>query len=142
MQGVGVPVENTEFQIDGLNANAGMDERGITIPNVDTISEFRVETSSFSAENGRQPIQMIMATKAGTNELHGALWEFLRNENLDARNTFATRIPKLTQNQFGGTVGGPIVRNRTFFFFSTEQNRQTARADLQQRDHPPGHAPG
>ena len=124
VQGVGVPVENTEFQIDGLNANAGMDERGITIPNVDTISEFRVETSSFSAENGRQPIQMIMATKAGTNELHGALWEFLRNENLDARNTFATRIPKLTQNQFGGTVGGPIVRNRTFFFFSTEQNRQ------------------
>ncbi len=124
VQGVGVPVENTEFQIDGLNANAGMDERGITIPNVDTISEFRVETSSFSAENGRQPIQMIMATKAGTNEIHGALWEFLRNENLDARNTFATRIPKLTQNQFGGTVGGPIVRNRTFFFFSTEQNRQ------------------
>ena len=124
VQGVGVPVENTEFQIDGLNANAGMDERGITIPNVDTIAEFRVETSSFSAENGRQPIQMIMATKSGTNEFHGALWEFLRNENLDARNTFAPSIPKLTRNQFGGTVGGPIVRNRTFFFFSTEQNRQ------------------
>jgi hypothetical protein len=125
VQGVGVPVENTEFQIDGLNANAGMDERGITIPNVDTIAEFRVETSSFSAENGRQPIQMIMATKSGTNDFHGALWEFLRNENLDARNAFSpgTTKPKLTQNQFGGTVGGPIVRNRTFFFFSPEFTR-------------------
>ena len=89
VSGAGVPVENTEFQIDGLNANAGMNERGITIPNVDTIAEFRVETSSFSAENGRQPIQMIMATKAGTNEFHGALWEFLRNDNLDARNAFS-----------------------------------------------------
>ena len=68
VQGAGVPLENTEFQIDGLNANAGMDERGITIPNVDTIAEFRVETSSFSAENGCQPVQMIMATKSGTNE--------------------------------------------------------------------------
>ncbi|MDA1311964.1 MAG: carboxypeptidase regulatory-like domain-containing protein [Acidobacteria bacterium] len=125
VSGAGVPVENTEFQIDGLNANAGMNERGITIPNVDTIAEFRVETSSFSAENGRQPIQMIMATKAGTNEFHGALWEFLRNDNLDARNAFSpgTTIPKLTRNQYGGTVGGPIVRNRTFFFFSPEATR-------------------
>ena len=126
VQGAGVPLENTEFQIDGLNANAGMDERGITIPNVDTISEFRVETSSFSAENGRQPIQIIMATKSGTNEFHGAVWEFLRNEALDARNAFSpgSRKPKLTQNQFGGTIGGPIVRNRTFFFFSPEFRRQ------------------
>lgn len=125
VQGAGVPLENTEFQIDGLNANAGMDERGITIPNVDTISEFKVETSSFSAENGRQPIQMIMATKAGTNEFHGALWEFIRNDSLDARNAFAPgpNLPKLTRNQFGGTVGGPIVKNRTFFFFSPEATR-------------------
>ena len=125
VQGAGVPVENTEFQIDGLNANAGMDERGITIPNVDTIAEFKVETSSFSAENGRQPVQMIMATKAGTNQFHGALWEFLRNDALDARNAFAPgpNIPKLTRNQFGGTVGGPIVKNRTFFFVSPEATR-------------------
>ena len=91
-QGAGVPLENTEFLIDGLTANAAMNERGITIPNVDTIAEFSVETSSFSAENGRNPIQMIMVVKSGTNELHGALWEFLRNDNLDARNTFARTI--------------------------------------------------
>ena len=122
-QGAGVPLENTEFLIDGLTANAAMNERGITIPNVDTIAEFSVETSSFSAENGRNPIQMIMVVKSGTNELHGALWEFLRNENLDARNTFARTTPKLTRNQFGGTAGGPIVRDRTHFFISNEYTR-------------------
>ena len=115
VQGAGIPLENTEFLIDGLSANASMNERGITIPNVDTIAEFSVETSSFSAENGRNPIQMIMVIKSGTNDFHGALWEFLRNESLDARNTFANSTPKFVQNQFGATAGGPVVRNRTHF---------------------------
>ena len=129
VQGAGIPLENTEFLIDGLSANASMNERGITIPNVDTIAEFSVETSSFSAENGRNPIQMIMVIKSGTNDFHGALWEFLRNESLDARNTFANSTPKFVQNQFGATAGGPVVRNRTHFFLSNEYTRRR-REDL------------
>ena len=121
VQGAGVTVQGTEFQIDGLNGNAGMNEGGITIPNVDTIAEFRVETSSFGAENGRQPVQMIIATKTGTNDFHGALWEFLRNDSLDARNAFALSVPKLSRNQYGGTIGGPILRDKTYFFFSHER---------------------
>ena len=80
----------TEFQLDGLNANAAMDEGGITIPNVDTIAEFSVETSSFSAENGRNPLQVVMATKSGTNAFHGTAWEFNQNDRFSARNAFSS----------------------------------------------------
>ena len=68
-------------------------EGGIVFPNLDSVAQFRVQTSSFSAENGRQPLQVQMITKSGTNEIHGTLWEFLRNDALDARNTFANRSP-------------------------------------------------
>jgi hypothetical protein len=124
VQGVGGRDDQTEFQVDGLNANAGMDEKAMGIPNVDTIAEFSVETNSFSAEQGRNPIQVLMLTKSGTNQFHGTLWEFLRNEKLDAFNTFAkrpgARKPKLSRNQFGATIGGPVIKNRTFFFASFE----------------------
>lgn len=121
VEGFGMRGNQTEFQLDGLNANAGMDEGAITIPNVDTIAELSVETSSFSAENGRNPLQVQLVTKSGTNEFHGTLWEFIQDDSLNARNAFATsRPPKLERNQFGGAVGGPIVRNSTFFFGSFE----------------------
>ncbi|MFN7926021.1 MAG: carboxypeptidase regulatory-like domain-containing protein [Bryobacteraceae bacterium] len=124
VQGMGSRSDVTEFQVDGLNANAGMDERAITIPNVDTISEFNVETANFSAEHGRNPVQIELVTKSGTNQFHGSLWEFLRNEKLDAFNTYAKRPgakkPKLSRNQFGGTVGGPIIKDKTHFFFAFE----------------------
>jgi hypothetical protein len=124
VQGVGGRDDATEFQLDGLNANAGMDERGMAVPNVDTIAEFSVETNSFSAEQGRNPLQVLMLTKSGTNNFHGTAWEFLRNEKLDAFNTFAkipgARKPKLSRNQFGATLGGPVIKNRTFFFASFE----------------------
>jgi hypothetical protein len=120
VQGMGLRGTQTEFQLDGLNANAAMDEGGITIPNVDTIAEFSVETSSFSAENGRNPLQVIVATKSGTNAFSGSFWEFLQNDKLNARNTFAATVPKLRRNQFGGAMGGPVIRNRTFFFASFE----------------------
>jgi hypothetical protein len=116
VQGHGVRDDQTEFRLDGLSSNAGMDEGGMAIPNVDTIAEFNVQTSSFSAEHGRMPMQVVMVTKSGTNEFHGSAWEFLRNDKLDARNTFATTKPKLRRNQFGFTAGGPVIRNRVFFF--------------------------
>lgn len=121
VQGFGMRSNQTEFQLDGLNANAAMDEGGITIPNVDTIAEFSVETSSFSAENGRNPLQVVMATKSGTNSFHGTAWEFNQHDKFSARNAFAVaKPPKLRRNQFGAAIGGPVVRNRTFFFVSFE----------------------
>ena len=121
VQGFGVRSNQTEFQLDGLNANAAMDEGAITIPNVDTIAEFSVETSSFSAENGRNPLQVLVATKSGTNVFHGTAWEFNQNDKFSAKNAFAVaRPPKLRRNQYGAAVGGPVVRNRMFFFGSFE----------------------
>ncbi len=127
VQGNGNRTDGTEFQVDGLVANTGLDERGAGIPNVDTIAEFKVETSNFGAENGRHALQVLMVTKSGSNEFHGTAWEFLRNERMDAFNTFAktpgARKPKLSQNQFGFTLGGPIVKNKTHFFGSYEGTR-------------------
>lgn len=124
VQGLGHRKQSTEFQLDGVTANSSMDELGVAIPNVDAIAEFTVMTGSFSAEHGRMPIQVLVATKSGTNALHGTLWEFVRNEKLDAFNTFA-KVPgavkaKLSRNQFGATVGGPIQKDRTHFFSSFE----------------------
>jgi len=130
VQGLGHRDDQTEFKVDGVASNAVCDEGGTAIPNPDTIAEFRVQTSNFSAENGRNPIQITLITKSGTNELHGTLWEFLRNDAFDARNTFASTNPKLRRNQFGIAGGGPVViphlyngRNKTFFFGSYEGTR-------------------
>jgi outer membrane receptor protein involved in Fe transport len=123
VQGGGNRADNTEFQVDGLNANAGVDETGIGIPNVDAISEFSVETSNFSAEYGRNPLEVNIATKSGSNDFHGTLWEFYRNQAFDARNADALTKPKLLRNQFGFTLGGPILKDRTHFFSSYEGTR-------------------
>lgn len=120
VQGLGNRGDATQFQVDGLNANSAMDEKGMGISNVDTIAEFNMETSSFSAEHGRDPMQMVIVTKSGTNEFHGTIWEFLRNDVLDARNAFALSVPKLRRNQYGVTAGGPVIHNKTFFFASFE----------------------
>jgi outer membrane receptor protein involved in Fe transport len=116
VQGLGNREDQTEFLVDGLNANSGIDEYGIAIPNVDTISEFNVETNAFGAEHGRNPLQVNLVTKSGTNAFHGTLWEFIRNDALDARNTFAVQKPKLRRNEYGYSVGGPIIKDRTHFF--------------------------
>jgi len=120
VQGLGHRDDQSEFRVDGVASNSVCDEGGTAIPNPDTIAQFNVSTSNFSAENGRNPLQITMVTKGGTNEFHGTLWEFLRNDALDARNTFAASNPKLIQNQFGAAGGGPIKKNRTFFFASYE----------------------
>jgi hypothetical protein len=118
VQGQGLRDNKTAFQLDGLNSNAPSDEGGTAIPNVDTVAEFNVETGNFSAESGRDPIQVRVVTKTGTNELHGDVWEFLQNDVLNARKTFAVSKNTVRYNQFGATVGGPIIRNKTFFFGS------------------------
>jgi hypothetical protein len=99
-----------------------------TKPPVDAVAEFKVVTNNNSAEYGyRMGAKVVVSTKSGTNELHGTLYEFLRNEKFDGTNFFANRSgskkPTLRQNQFGGTLGGPVLRNRTFFFFSYQGTR-------------------
>ena len=120
VQGLGQHSDATQFSIDGMDANDPSTEAGMAFPNLEAVEQFRVQSSNFSAENGRDPLQVILITKAGTNQFHGTLWEFLRNDKLDARNAFTHTKPTLRRNQFGFSAGGPIVKNKTFFFTSFE----------------------
>ena len=112
------------FLIDGMDNNERFIGSVIVRPSIDALAEVRVQTSQYSAELGRTAGGVInMITKAGGNEFHGTLFHFFRNEKLDARNLFARPQdpkPAYKQNQFGGSLGGPIVKNRTFFFSDYE----------------------
>jgi hypothetical protein len=131
----GAQATANEFLLDGAPNTAAAANQPIVYPNADAVQEFKVETSNYSAEFGRAAGGVFnVVTKAGTNSLHGALWEFLRNDKLNANNFFANqagqKIPPLKFNQFGGVLGGPVVlpkvyngRNRTFFFVATEEVR-------------------
>jgi hypothetical protein len=123
VQGLGIRQDQTQFTVDGTDHNDPSTEYGMVIPNLDSVAQFRVETSNFSAANGRDPLQVKLITKNGTNKFHGTVFEFVRNHVFDARNTFAPERPKLKRNQFGGSIGGPIKKDKTFFFASMEQNR-------------------
>lgn len=91
-------------------------------PAVDAVEEFKVQSGTMSAEYGFTAGGAInLVTKSGTNQFHGTLYEFLRNDKFDARNTFAARKLPLRYNQFGGSLGGPIIRNRTFGFINLEE---------------------
>ena len=94
---------------------------------VDAIQEFSVLTSNYSAEYGKTSGGVVNAiTRSGTNQIHGSAYEFLRNSKLDARNFFdADKIPPFKRNQFGGAIGGPILKDRTFFFADYEGIRQS-----------------
>jgi hypothetical protein len=93
-------------------------------PAVDAVEEFKVQSGTMSAEFGFTAGGVInLVTRSGTNQLHGSLYEFLRNDRLDARNTFALRKNPLRYNQFGGSAGGRIVRDRTFYFGNYEEYR-------------------
>ena len=90
-------------------------------PAVDAVEEFKVQSGTMSSEYGFTAGGAInLVTKSGTNQFHGTLYEFLRNDKLDARNTFATRKLPLRYNQFGGSLGGPIIKNRTFGFVNSK----------------------
>ena len=110
------------FLLDGISNNFDfLTGDPVITPNVDSVQEFRIITNNFSAEYGRNSGSVInVVTKSGTNAFHGAAWEFHRNSALDAREFFDRRKPNFIQNQFGGAFGGPINRDRTFFFGSYE----------------------
>lgn len=97
-------------------------------PSPDSIEEFRVLTNTFDAEFGRNSGSVVnVVTKSGTNHFHGNVYEFFRNKVLNARNFFEDKRPNFQQNQFGGTFGGPIRKDRTFFFGSYEGRRVRSR---------------
>src|SRR5205085_6553440 len=104
--------------INGINLN-DMVQNQITVqPSINTVQEFKVDNSTFSAEYGRNSGAIVnIATRTGTNDFHGEAFEFLRNEALDARNFFDARKPPFKRNQFGAALGGPIRKDHTFFFF-------------------------
>jgi hypothetical protein len=122
-----------EVLVDGVEIS-GMELNNypLAIPSLDDVDEFNVQTSNYPAEFGGNSGAFInIATKRGTNGFHGSLFEFVRNTDLDAKNYFATAPSILHRNQFGGTVGGPVIlpwlyngRNKTFWFFSYEGIRQ------------------
>ncbi|MBI4874342.1 MAG: TonB-dependent receptor [Acidobacteria bacterium] len=94
-------------------------------PNPDALEEFSVQTSSYSADKGRNAGAFVNAvTRSGTNQFHGTLFEFLRNEKLNARNFFAATVPPFKRNQYGGTVGGPFRKDKTFFFLTYQGTKE------------------
>ena len=110
-------------------------------PNVDAVQEFQVTTSNYSAAFGAEAgAQVNLVTKSGTNQFHGNVYEFLRNNKLDANNFFSLTkgAPPFKRNQFGGTFGGPIVipklyngKDKTFFFVSSDFFREVKNIPLQ-----------
>jgi len=124
----GARPEQNSFLLDGSDINNVYNKTpgsvGGVLLGVETVQEFQVLTNSYSAEFGRSSGGIINAiTRSGTNKLHGNLFEYLRNSALDAKNYFdpaANRIPPFKRNQFGGTLGGPIRHDKTFFFGAFE----------------------
>jgi hypothetical protein len=113
------------FMVNGANAEEGVHNGAAMVPNLDSIAQFRIITNNFDAEYGNYSGgQINVVTKSGTNSFHGTVFDFLRNTDLDARNYYAPTRGVYIQNQFGGTVGGPIKKNKMFFFADYQGTRQ------------------
>jgi hypothetical protein len=118
----GMRADGNSFSVDDSSVNSiSRGGRAEVTPNVETVAEVRITTNNFSAENGRNMgAQVNIATKSGSNEFHGSLWEYHRNNRLQSHNFFDADVPVNRRNQFGYGIGGPIVRNRTFFYTTYE----------------------
>jgi len=120
----GLRATQNNFQLDGTIYNDRFFDSVPTMPDPDALEEFTIQSSNYSAEFGGAGALVQLSTRSGTNSLHGTAFEFLRNTDLDGRNYFALKLPPYHQNQFGGTIGGPIKKNRTFFFFSAQDTQR------------------
>lgn len=126
--------ETVNYLVNGITLN-NLTNSSITFqPAISTIQEFKVDNSAFSAEYGQSSGAVVnIATRSGANEFHGEVFEFFRNDVLDARNYFSfttNNPPPFKRNQFGGQIGGPIVKDKLFFFFSYEGLRQRQQVNL------------
>jgi len=130
----GAREQSNNFLLEGVDNNDPYINQYVALPSIDAIQEFKVQAGNYSAEFGRSVgAQINVILKSGTNEFHGSAFEFLRNRNMDAKNFFdfpdctpssvagtCAPIPRFDRNQFGGTAGGPIRRDKTFFFAANE----------------------
>lgn len=122
----GTREDSTNYVVDGQNLSDMVQNQITFQPNIDMIQEFKVQTNAFSAEYGRNAgIVINGVSKSGTNGVHGTAYEFVRNDHFDAKNYFdpAGKIAPFKRNIFGYSVGGPIIKNKTFFFHSYEGRR-------------------
>ena len=114
------------FYLNGSSAQEDFNMGAAVVPNLESIQEFRVLTGNFDAQYGNfSGGQVLVTTKSGTNQLHGSAFEFLRDTNLDARNYFASERARYDRNQFGGSLGGPLRKDRTFYFVDYQGTRMT-----------------
>src|ERR1700691_1283601 len=113
------------FMVNGANAEEGVHNGAAMIPNLDSIAQFRIITNNFDAEYGNYSGgQINVVTKSGSNQYHGTVFDFLRNTDLDARNYYSPTRGVYIQNQFGGTIGGPIRKNKIFWFADYQGTKQ------------------
>ena len=133
----GTREDSTNYLFDGINLSDMVQNQITFQPNIDSIQEFKVQTNAFSAEYGRNAGIIINAvSKQGTNSFHGSAWEFIRNEKLDAKNFFdrpELPIPPFKRNVYGYSIGGPVIKGKTFFFTSYEgrQGREVTNLNSQ-----------
>lgn len=126
IQANGLMATNNNFLLNGFDNNEQQIGFEVIQPSVDAIQEFKVQTNGFGADIGRGGAVVNIVLKSGTNNFHGGAFEFLRNSALDAKNYFDdpnSPIPPYKQNQFGVSLGGPIIRNKTFFFVDYQGTR-------------------
>lgn len=125
----GAGMGQVNYQLDGVGHNDTYLNVNVPFPNPDSIQEFNLHASNFSAEYGNAAGGVVnIVTRSGTNQFHGSVFEFLRNGSLNARNFFGTTQDTLKRNQFGGSVGGPIFRDKLFFFGTYQGTRITTAA--------------
>jgi len=126
IQANGLMATNNNFLLNGFDNNEQQIGFEVIQPSVDAIQEFKVQTNGFGADIGRGGAVVNIVLKSGSNNFHGSAFEFLRNSALDAKNYFDdpnSPIPPYKQNQFGASFGGPIIRNKTFFFADYQGTR-------------------
>ena len=122
--------DNTYYALDGMYNNGTFFKTAAIHPSVDAVQEFKIQTNTSAQYGAAAGANIDVMIKSGTNEFHSTIYEFLRNDKLDSRNYFAQNIPEYRRNQFGFTIGGPVIvpklydgHNRTFWFFDYEGNR-------------------
>src|SRR5579863_2319934 len=118
----GLRIFDNNYLLDGLDNNEFGNGTVVIQPPPDSIEEFRVEENSMNAEFGRGGAMVNIVLRSGTNQIHGAAWEFIRNDRLDARNFFATSQLGFQRNQYGGQLGGPIIKDKIFIFGSIQRS--------------------
>jgi hypothetical protein len=126
--------DTVNFMVNGINLNDQVQNQITFQPSINTVAEFKVDNSTLSAEYGRSSGAVVnIATRSGTNEIHGEGFWFMRHQDLDARNFFNVESQPQSpfkRNQFGANLGGPIIKNKTFFFVSYEGTRQRQQLDF------------